>query len=302
METGKSSGIPCQEESSKKKKRWRKYDGYKHWNEMAVSKIRSEVIAMIENLESTKEIKIILCGGTGEGISSLINNLCAAIRGTFAVVAQPSGYQQITKRYKVHHSTFEKDGQMRRLRLSFADTPGFSGCPGHGSSAAAIQACIMGKVANDEKIDPELTDSDWEQRVAVTTKASFIFFVANAIFVPDDGNIDRVQSRKRTYESFQRIKAFSYDEGITVAAFLTNCDTLDEAVYNNVKNLYYSEKVKKKVEAFSRMIDVPKLRTYPIVNYKDNSNVTDRMVMQALIPLKECLIDIVSSIVCAKGR
>ncbi|KAK3612126.1 hypothetical protein CHS0354_031200 [Potamilus streckersoni] len=89
----------------KKQKRWRKYDGYKHWNQMAVSKIRSEIIALIENLEAAEEIKIILCGGTGEGISSLINNICSAIRGSFAVVAQPARDQQVTKRVSCHYFT-----------------------------------------------------------------------------------------------------------------------------------------------------------------------------------------------------
>ncbi|KAK3592359.1 hypothetical protein CHS0354_000977 [Potamilus streckersoni] len=64
----------------------------------AVSGLREEFMECIDCLESLQNIEIILCGGTGEGKSSLINNCMAAISGSYANVADHGGAAvQVTK-------------------------------------------------------------------------------------------------------------------------------------------------------------------------------------------------------------
>ncbi|KAL3884885.1 hypothetical protein ACJMK2_024984, partial [Sinanodonta woodiana] len=141
-------------------------------------------------------------------------------------------------------------------------------------------------------IDPNTTEKEWSTWKQKKSKASHIVFVADATTIPDKIPCDR--EIITVYKNLREIRAFSISEDIPVAAFLTKCDMLDPGVENDLSRLYVSEKVKCKVKMFSSMIDIAENRVFPVVNYTRHNNASNGMMIQTLLALKECMIDIMA--------
>ncbi|KAL3884741.1 hypothetical protein ACJMK2_024982, partial [Sinanodonta woodiana] len=194
--------------------------------------------------------------------------------------------------YKQHQAFHLEDGRVKKLPLVFADTRGFSDSKKLGAPVAAIKACIMGKVVNGQTLDPNTTEKEWRTWKRKKSKASHIVFVADATTIPN--KIPRDQEMNTIYKNLRQIRAFSTTEDIPVAAFITKCDMLDTSVENDLSRLYVSTKVECKVKMFSSMIDIAENRVFPVVNYTRHNNASNGMMIQTLLALKECVIDIMA--------
>ncbi|XP_039649828.1 interferon-induced protein 44-like [Perca fluviatilis] len=218
-----------------------------------------------------KHIRILLCGPVGAGKSSFINSVSNVLRDRMTIPAAASSTtsdKSFTTRYETHKIIKGGGKSKTYYPFIFNDIMGLE--KGDGVRVDDIKLALKGHVKEGYKFNPasSLSDGDpgYNPRPSPEDKVHVLVCVlsANAAEIPDS-----------VLKKMAEIRELASDLGIPQMAIGTHIDLACPETAKDLKNVYKSKHLKKKVYDFSAAVGIPVNCIFPVKNYSDEIDISD---------------------------
>ncbi|XP_056593499.1 interferon-induced protein 44-like [Triplophysa dalaica] len=229
---------------------------------------------------NVKDIKILVAGQIGAGKSSFINSINNAFQGRItssALVNSSSCGKSFTTKLKGYRI---RKGKVT-LPFVFRDIMGLEPDVLAGSQTEDIINALFGHVKDgyEFKKNP-LTHEDqhYTSDPSLSDQAFCLVYViaADTIKMTDDKLIDKLKIIR------QRIS----ERGIPQVIVMTKVDECT-LVKNDPRKIYYSKKIKEKMQMCSDKVGVPMNNIFPVKNYHDEIDTEDDIDVLILKALEQ---------------
>ncbi|XP_056588862.1 interferon-induced protein 44-like isoform X2 [Triplophysa dalaica] len=254
---------------------WRKFE----WD---ISELKRNLEEFTPSDPNVKEIKIIVAGQIGAGKSSFINSINNAFRGRITssalVNSSSGGSKSFTTKLKGHRI---RSGKVA-LPIVFKDIMGLEPDAMAGSQAEDIINALFGHVKDgyEFKTNP-LTHKDqhYTSDPSLSDQAFCLVYViaADTVQFTDDKLIDKLKIIRH------RIS----ERGIPQVIVMTKVDEACPLVKNDLRKIYYSKKIKEKMQMCSDKVGVPMNNIFPVKNYHDEIDTEDDIDLLILKALQQ---------------
>ncbi|XP_035860510.1 interferon-induced protein 44-like [Sander lucioperca] len=274
------SGTPTPPPSPTLKDPWRKIA----WGDKA------EDLQYVKDYEpgndDIKHLRILLYGPVGAGKSSFIKSVSNVLRGrmtTPALTSATTSDKSFTTRYETHRIKKEGRGQSKTYYpFIFNDIMGLE--KGGGVRAEDIILALKGHVKEGYKFNAASPLSDGDQgynpRPSPDDKVHVLVcvFSANAAEITDS-----------VLKKMAEIRELASDLGIPQMAIGTYIDSACPETEKDLKNVYKSQNLKKKVKDFSAAVGIPVNYIFPVKNYSDEIHINDDVDSLILSALRQMI-------------
>uniref|UniRef100_A0A3Q2ZYL9 G domain-containing protein n=1 Tax=Kryptolebias marmoratus TaxID=37003 RepID=A0A3Q2ZYL9_KRYMA len=241
----------------------------------------SEELKYVKNFQpqndDVKYIRILLCGPVGAGKSSFINSVSNVLRGRMHFFLSKLYYNSVSQ-YETHK--IQKDGKGNYYPFVFNDIMGLEDGTGRGVSAHDIKLALMGRVKEGHKFNPESPlspdDPGYNSSPSLDDRVHVLVCVYSA-------NVPEMRSS--TLQKMKKIREAASNLGIPQMAVLTKVDQVCGETEKDLRNVYQSKHLKKKMADFSSSLGIPMNCILPVKNYsheiKEDSDV-DTLILSVL--------------------
>ncbi|XP_014858184.1 PREDICTED: interferon-induced protein 44-like [Poecilia mexicana] len=245
---------------------------------------KEELLQYIKNFEPQNEeveaIRVLLHGPVGAGKSSFINSANNVLQGRMtqeALANNTTNDNSFTKEYKTH--TFKKEkGKENVYPFVFNDVMGLE--EGNGVRADDIKLALKGHVMDGYKFNPVSPLSDVDPGYNSSPSISDRVHVLVCIY---DANAPEM--KQPVLKKMREIREAASDLGIPQMAILTHIDEACGETERNLRNVYKSTYLKKKMRDFSSSLGIPMNCILPVKNYSDETQMNpdvDDLILSAL--------------------
>ncbi|XP_043987732.1 interferon-induced protein 44-like [Gambusia affinis] len=244
---------------------------------------KQELLQYMKNFQPQNEeveaIRVLLHGPVGAGKSSFINSVKNVLQGRMTNEAEASATtsdQSHTKIYKTYK--IKKEGRGNFYPFVFNDVMGLE--EKTGVRADDIKLALKGHVKDGYKFNPISSLSDNDLGYNFSPSISDRVHVLVCIY---DANA--VQMKPSVLQKMREIREAASELGIPQLAILTHIDSACGETDINLRNVYKSKHLKKKVGDFSSSLGIPLNCILLMKNYSHetqlNSDV-DTLILNAL--------------------
>ncbi|XP_055362622.1 interferon-induced protein 44-like [Betta splendens] len=215
-----------------------------------------------------QQLRILLHGAAGSGKSSFIDSVQSTLRGRMCVEALVDNHSEycFTKQVRGLQNLQDPARTSRRLlpfRLQRR----------HGPQRRHIKLCLRGRVKDSYRFNPESKlcqgDRFHNEAPADNDKVHVLVCVIAANTPPSLS--DAVKRKIRDI----RLEASGL--GIPQVAVLTKVDEACPEVQRDLRNVYRSRRLKKKMEQLSADSGIPMNCIFPVKNYHEEIDLSDDM-------------------------
>ncbi|KAK2812315.1 hypothetical protein Q5P01_000032 [Channa striata] len=230
-----------------------------------------------------KSLRILLYGPVGAGKSSFINSVSNILRGRMTIPAAASATtsdRSFTKSYETHKIRKGKGQPKTFYPFVFNDIMGLEEGSDAGVSAEEIKLVIKGHVREGHKFNSTSPLPDhgpgYNPDPAPDDKVHVLVCVISA---------NSAEIQDSVLEKISNIREIAGDLGIPQMAIITNIDTACGETEKDVKNVYKSKHLKKKMTDFSAAVGIPVNCIFPVKNYSHEieiNNDVDSLILSAL--------------------
>ncbi|KAA8584732.1 hypothetical protein FQN60_008517, partial [Etheostoma spectabile] len=230
-----------------------------------------------------QQLRILLYGSVGAGKSSFINSVTSVIKGQMskrAGTANVSG-SSYTKKYTTYR--IQKDGQNTFHPVVLSDTMGME-CSTNRRRKVYVKdmkRAMKGHVRDGYTFNPECKILKDDQRYIPAPTANDRAHVL--VCVVDARTVS--QMSEKAIETLQDIRDEASDLNIPQVAILTKIDMICPEIKKDLRNVYKSKILKRKMEEFSAEVGIPVDCIFPVKNYHDDNtfnNDADTLILSAL--------------------
>ncbi|XP_032423242.1 interferon-induced protein 44-like isoform X2 [Xiphophorus hellerii] len=225
-------------------------------------------------------IRVLLYGPVGVGKSSFINSVNNVLQGRMtseALASATTSDQSFTKIYKTHK--IRKD-RGNFYPFVFNDIMGLEDGDGRGVRAEDIKLALKGHVKDGYKFNPvcSLCDGDfgYNSSPSISDRVHVLVCIYSA---------NAPQMNSSVLQKMKEIREAASELEIPQLAILTHVDAACGETEENLKNVYKSKHLKKKMGDFSSSLGIPMNCIFPVKNYSHetqlNSDV-DTLILNAL--------------------
>ncbi|XP_056591653.1 interferon-induced protein 44-like [Triplophysa dalaica] len=235
-----------------------------------ISELKRSLEEFTPSDPNVKDIKILVAGQIGAGKSSFINSINNAFRGRITssalVNSSSGGSTSFTTKLKGHRI---RSGKVA-LPFVFRDIMGLEPDALAGSQTEDIVKAVFGYVKDgyEFKKNP-LTheDQQFTSDPSLSDQAFCLVYViaADTIQFTDDKLIDKLKVIR------QRIS----ERGIPQVIVMTKVDEACQLVKKDLRKIYYSKKIKEKMQMCSDKVGVPMNYIFPVKNYHEEIETED---------------------------
>uniref|UniRef100_A0A3B3VM39 Interferon-induced protein 44-like n=1 Tax=Poecilia latipinna TaxID=48699 RepID=A0A3B3VM39_9TELE len=222
--------------------------------------------------DDIRYLRVLLYGPVGSGKSSFINSVSNVIRGRMTIPALASAMtsdQSFTKRsILLYTKTF--------YPLVFNDIMGLEDGTDRGVHADDIKLALKGHVKEGHKFNPvapiSQNDPGYNPTPSADDKVHVLVCVMSA---------NTPQMNSSVLEKMKSIREAASDLGIPQMAMMTHIDEACGEIEKELKNVYKSKYLKKKVS----FMGIPMNCIFPVKNYSEEIDLNDdvdALVLSAL--------------------
>ncbi|XP_034084807.1 interferon-induced protein 44-like isoform X2 [Gymnodraco acuticeps] len=224
------------------------------------------------------QLRFMLYGPVGAGKSSFINSVESALRGEITDRAKTDaiGGKSYTTKYKAYK--IKKGDTGTHYPFVFNDVMGLE--KDEGVCVEDIKLAIKGHVKNGYNFNPRSSLSEDNQHYNRDPSLNDRVHVLVCI-IP--GSIAGLQDD--SVRKLREVRLAARDMDIPEIAILTKIDEACPEVGKDIRNVYKSKHLKKKIEEVSGRMGFPQNCIFPVKNYHsdiDTNDDTDTLILSAL--------------------
>ncbi|XP_056591960.1 interferon-induced protein 44-like [Triplophysa dalaica] len=254
-------------------KPWRNFK----WNQKSELKNHLEEFSLSN--PDVKHIKILVAGPIGAGKSSFINSVNNVFQGRITSDAPANSSSADSRSFTTTlKGYFISRG---KIPLLFVDIMGLEPNTLTGSQPEDIIKAVYGHVKDGYKFDESKPLSHEDEQYAsdpsLSDQAFCLVYVipANTVDMTDDKLIDKLKIIRH------RIS----EKGIPQVIVMTKVDEACPLVHKDLQKMYYSKKIKQKMQICHDKLGVPMCNIFPVKNYHDEIDIDDNvdvLILKAL--------------------
>ncbi|XP_016523054.1 interferon-induced protein 44-like [Poecilia formosa] len=225
------------------------------------------------NREDIKYLRVLLYGPVGAGRSSFINSASNVLRGRMtspALVCDAVASQNFTRKYETHKFIKGRGSSKTFYPLVFNDIMGMEDGTNRGIHPDDIKLALRGHVKEGYKFNPvaPLTQDDpgYNPSPSADDKVHVLVCVMSA-------NSSLIKSS--VLEKMKSIRETASDLGIPQMLIMTHIDAACNETWKDLRNVYKSKYLRKKMKDFSSAVGIPMNCIFPVKNYSEEINLND---------------------------
>ncbi|KAM8748583.1 interferon-induced protein 44-like [Acanthopagrus schlegelii] len=233
-----------------------------------------------------KHLRILLYGPVGAGKSSFINSVSNVLLGRMSIPAAASAKgseKSFTKKYETYK--IRKENPKTFHPFVFNDIMGLEEDSYCGVHLGDIKLAMKGHVRENHKFNPvsplSSGDPGYNPEPSADDKVHVLVCVLSA---------NSAEIKESVLQKMADIREEASDLGIPQMAIMTNIDEACGETEKNLRNVYKSKHVKKKMKDFSATVGIPMNCIFPIKNYSKEIDINDDVDSLILSALR-CMID-----------
>ncbi|KAM4560696.1 interferon-induced protein 44-like [Fundulus diaphanus] len=233
--------------------------------------------------DDIKYLRVLLYGPVGHGKSSFINSVSNVIRGRISIPALASAtpsYKSFTKTFETHKLNKGRGNEKTIYPVVFNDIMGVEEGESRGVHEDDIKLALQGHVKEGHKFNPVslLTegDKDYNPTPSADDKVHVLVCVLSA---------NTSQIKPSVLYKMKKVRERASELGIPQMAMMTHIDEVCGEIEKDLKNVYKSRHLKKKMKDFSAAVGIPMNCVFPVKNYSheiDLNDDTDTLILSAL--------------------
>ncbi|XP_053472096.1 interferon-induced protein 44-like [Ictalurus furcatus] len=238
---------------------------------------REEILHEVKEFKpSTEVLRIVLYGPTGVGKSSFINSVQRVLSGRNAMIALENSTltgKSFTKKMNIHKL---KKGRGERYPLEIVDIMGIESTDG-GIKHEDIIKAFLGHISDEYIFNPgaAITDHDpkYKKNPTLRDKVHCLVCILSA------DSVSRMDGK--VFDELRLVRESASLLGIPQVIVMTRVDKACEMVSQDLKKIYYSKKIKEKVDKCNDNMGIPLNAIYPVKNYSES--ITQDLVIDMLL-------------------
>lgn len=233
--------------------------------------------------EEVTQLRVMLYGPVGAGKSSFINSVSTALRGRMSAGAgagtvQSVEGQSLTRKYETH--MIKRGGRGDYYNIVFNDIMGIEDGGGRGVHVNDIKLAMMGNVRNNHKFNPvsplSRGDPGYNDTPSPSDKIHVLVCVCSA---------NASEIKDSVLHKMREVREAANDLGIPQLLIVTKVDEACPETEKNLRNVYRSKHVKKKMAEFSSKVGIPMNFILPVKNYSQEISIdpdVDTLILSVL--------------------
>uniref|UniRef100_A0A087XXU2 Interferon-induced protein 44-like n=1 Tax=Poecilia formosa TaxID=48698 RepID=A0A087XXU2_POEFO len=255
------------------------------WREISWdTRNKDELLQYMKNFqpqnEEVKAIRVLLYSPVGAGKSSFINSVNNVLQGRMtndALVSNIASDQSFTKKYQTYKIKKEKGNF---YPFVFNDIMGLEDGDGRGVRTDDIKLAMKGHMKDEYKFNPSSPlsedDLDYISSPSISDRVHVLVCIYSA---------NASEMRSSVLQKMKEIREAASDLGIPQLAILTHIDAACRETETNIRNVYRSKYLKKKMTDFSSHLGIPMNCILPVKNYSHEIQLNpdvDALILSAL--------------------
>uniref|UniRef100_A0A8C1BPG0 Uncharacterized protein n=1 Tax=Cyprinus carpio carpio TaxID=630221 RepID=A0A8C1BPG0_CYPCA len=283
---GSSESTPVQPPSSPPPpnpelvKPWRTFD----WGQ------KEDLKKKLENFcpshPDVNHVKILVAGEIGAGKSSFINSVDSAFLGRIssrALVNTADGDIVSSRSFTKNLKGFSIRSEKKKMPFIFKDIMGLEPEVLKGSQIEDIINAVYGHVKDGYKFNEEQALTYKDQQYNCDPNLSDQSFCLVYVIAADTVQY----TDDRLFDKLKIIRQRISEKGIPQVIVMTKVDEACPLVQNDLRKMYTSKKIKKKMDLCSAKLGVPLTNILPVKNYHNEINTDDDIDVLLLKALEQ---------------
>ncbi|XP_052393118.1 interferon-induced protein 44-like [Carassius gibelio] len=249
------------------------------WGKQKKDSLKQTIKEIKPYKNDLKYLRILVVGPNGSGKSSFINSINNAFKGRITSDALSNTIS--SKSFTVVYKQYEIETGNPSLTLVINDVMGLEGGFKHGCPLEDIIKAVHGHVKEGHEFIPEKPlssdDPDYIKTPEPSDQAFCLVNVlaADRIQLTDDSVLGKLRDLRHDVKRL----------GLPQVIVMTNVDQTCPVVKANLQKVYYSKKIKEKMQWCSNELGVPMCHVFPVKNYHEEIETNDDMdvlILQAV--------------------
>ncbi|XP_043988282.1 interferon-induced protein 44-like [Gambusia affinis] len=260
----------------------------KPWRELRWGEKQKELQYVKEykpEVEGIKHLRVLMFGHVGAGKSSFINSVSNVLRGRMSIPALTSATtsdRSFTIKYETHKIHVGRGTSKTFFPLVFNDVMGLEDGNNSGIHASDITLAMKGHVKEGHKFNPiaPLTKDDfgYNPNPSLDDKVHVLVCVMSA-------NAPQINSS--VLQKMKKVRETASELNIPQMAMMTHIDAACGEIEKDLKNVYRSKHLQKKMKDFSAAVGIPMNCIFPVKNYSDEIDIKDDVDILILSALRK---------------
>uniref|UniRef100_A0A3Q2QY53 G domain-containing protein n=1 Tax=Fundulus heteroclitus TaxID=8078 RepID=A0A3Q2QY53_FUNHE len=232
--------------------------------------------------DNIKYLRVLLYGPVGHGKSSFINSVSNVFRGRISIPALASATnsdKSFTKMFETHKFNKGRGNEKTIYPVVFNDIMGLEEEENRGVHEDDINLALKGHVKEGHKFNPvsllTQSDLDYNPTPSADDKVHVLVCMLSA---------NASQIKPSVLEKMKNVRETASELKIPQMAMMTHIDEACGETEKDLKNVYKSKHLKKKVD-FSAAVGIPLNCVFPVKNYSheiDLNDDVDTLILSAL--------------------
>lgn len=228
-------------------------------------------------------LRVLLYGPVGAGKSSFINSVCSVLRGRIMIPALTSATtsdRSFTTRYETHKLRRGRGSSATFYPVVFNDIMGLEEGTNCGADPDDIKLAMKGHVMEGHKFNPvaplSKSDPGYNTTPAPDDQVHLLLCVLSA---------NSCEIKDSVLEKMNSVRKMASNLGIPQMMMITKIDQACPQTEKDLKNVYKSRYLKKKMEELSSEVGIPMNCIFPVKNYHEEIDLNedvDTLILSAL--------------------
>ncbi|KAM4560695.1 interferon-induced protein 44-like [Fundulus diaphanus] len=260
------------------------------WRELQWGK-KQEDLRYVQEYKPAQDdiryLRVLLYGPVGAGKSSFINSVSNVLRERMSNIALASAMTSdtsFTRKYETHKFIKGRGSSKTFYPVVFNDIMGLEEGDNRGVHENDIKLALRGHVKEGYKFNPVSPLTQHDPGYNPTPSADDKVHVLVCVM-----SVNASQIKSSVLEKMKNVRERASELGIPQMAMMTHIDEACGETEKDLRNVYKSKHLRKKMRDFSAAVGIPMNCIFPVKNYSHEINLKDDIDTLTLSALRKMI-------------